>query len=267
MIDRGKKNVLGIAVDAVDYDAAVARILAAARDRRRLSATALAVHGVMTGLRSAQRSYVNHLDMVTPDGQPVRWALNLLYRAGLRSTVCGTTLTERVVEEAATSRLPVYFYGSSAQVLRKLDSALRQRYPDLVIAGLEASRFRPITLAEVDEIAARIVDSAAAVVFIGLGCPRQEVFAYELGRRLERPIVAVGAAFDYLAGELRLPPARLSRMGLEWLWRLGLEPRRLWRRYVLLNPIYVVLLVCQALRLWRPSADARLPVEPSRIAA
>ena len=92
---------------------------------------------------------------------------------------------------------------------------------------------------EVAQIADRIRDSGARVVLVGLGCPRQEIFTYAVRPLLDAPVLAVGAAFDYHAGQLRHPPAWMQRYGLEWLWRLGLEPRRLWRRYLLLNPAYL----------------------------
>src|SRR5258706_5872 len=135
MISRGKRNVLGVLVDAIDYEAATGQVIAAAQERRPFALTALAVHGVMTGV---------------------------LYRA-----------------------------------------------------------------------------HNARLVLVGLGCPRQEVFVYAMRPLLDMPLMAVGAAFDYHAGLLRQPPGWMQRSGLEWLWRLALEPKRLWRRYVVLNPAYL----------------------------
>ena len=106
MIDKGKQNILGVGVDAVDYEAAVARIIAAARDRRSMAVTALAVHGVMTGVLDATQRYrLNHIDMVVPDGQPVRWALNRLHNAQLPDRVYGPTLTLKLCEQAAREGL------------------------------------------------------------------------------------------------------------------------------------------------------------------
>src|SRR5690606_17957323 len=123
--------------------------------------------------------------------------------------------------------LPVYLYGSTDQTLRRLTDALASALPDLKIAGQEPSRFREIDAAEADEVAGRIRATGARVVLVGLGCPRQEQFAHAMRPRLAMPLLAVGAAFDYHAGLLRRPPAWMQRWGLEWLWRLGLEPRRL----------------------------------------
>ena len=216
-------------------------MLAAAHERRPLALTALAVHGVMTGvLDPAHNARLNSFDLVTPDGQPVRWALNLLHGAGLTDRVYGPTLTLRVLSRCADEGLPVYLYGSTEETLARLIPALERMFPALKIAGVEPSKFRAVQPGEDAEIADRIRSSGARLVLVGLGCPRQEVFAYAM-----RP-AARHAAAGRRCG-LRLPRRRCcasrrrgcSERGLEWLWRLGLEPKRLWRRYVILNPAYL----------------------------
>jgi hypothetical protein len=125
---------------------------------------------------------------------------------------------------------------------------------------MEPSRFRRLTRDEKEEVAARILASGARLVFVGLGCPRQETFAFEFREVLPMPILAVGAAFPFLAGSLPQAPAWMQGAGLEWLFRLTVEPRRLWRRYLLLNPAYMCLVALQALRLFRFPTDGRAPV-------
>jgi exopolysaccharide biosynthesis WecB/TagA/CpsF family protein len=250
----GKRNVLGVLVDVVDYESATERVLNAARNEEPMAVSALAVHGVMTGVFDrSQRYRLNHLDMVTPDGQPVRWALNILHKADLAAPVAGPELSPRLCEAAAREGLPIYFYGSNQETLDKLQENLRRRYPGLVIAGAEPSKFRTTSRDEKVEIAKRIRDSGAKIVFVGLGCPRQEIFAYEYRELLGMPVLAVGAAFDYGAGNLQRPPGWIQRHGLEWFVRLMQEPRRLWKRYLLLNPTYLSLLLLQKLRIWRPN--------------
>jgi exopolysaccharide biosynthesis WecB/TagA/CpsF family protein len=252
MIDRGKQNLLGVLVDAVDYGGALRRIAAAAREHRPLAVSALAVHGIMTGHRDdAHRARLNALDLVVPDGQPVRWALNLLYGAGLRDRVYGPDLMLEVCALAAREGLPIYLYGSTAPVLDRLDRALRERFPDLRVAGREPSKFRRLTQDERAAVVNRIRSSGARLVFVGLGCPRQEVWAYEYRDALRMPILAVGAAFDFHAGTTRQAPHWMQAGGLEWLFRLKGEPRRLWRRYLLLNPWYAALIAAQFLGLRR----------------
>lgn len=267
MIDGGKRLLLGVRLDAVDYEEAQRRILVAAREGRSLGVSALAVHGVMTGVLDAeQRWRINHLDLVTPDGQPVRWGLNFLYGTGLPDQVHGAVLTARLLTPLEDEQLPVYWYGSTPETLALLREELGRRHPRLVIAGMEPSRFGTATPAELDAIAARIAACGAKICFVGLGCPRQETFVAAMRDRLPMPALAVGAAFTYLSGELREPPAVLRRHGFEWLWRLVHEPRRLWRRYVLLNPAYLTLLAVQRVtgRTVRPdgrepAADASVP--------
>jgi N-acetylglucosaminyldiphosphoundecaprenol N-acetyl-beta-D-mannosaminyltransferase len=260
MRDAGKKNVLGVHVDAVDYEAAVGRIIAAAEERRGFAVSALAVHGVMTGVLDETHRYrLNRLDLVVPDGQPVRWALNALHGAGLPDRVYGPDLTLKVIAEAAARSLPIYLYGSRPEVLSALRERLLQRFPALRIAGMQPSRFRTLDVAERDAVVDEIRSSGAAITFVGLGCPRQEVWAYEYRDRLDMPILAVGAAFDFHAGTLPQAPEAMQRAGLEWLFRLVQEPRRLWRRYLLLNPAYAALVALQAGRLRRFSGSPGTP--------
>lgn len=251
-----KGNILGILVDIVDYGQAVERITAAAAAGQGYSVTALAVHGIMTGVGDSHHKYrLNQFDLVTPDGQPVRWALNWLHRANLKDRVYGPRLMLEVCEAAARQGLPVYLYGSRSEVLTPLSRNLQTRFPGLRIAGVEPSKFRTTSLQEKEEIVARIRDSGARITFVGLGCPRQEVFAYEYRDDLCMPVIAVGAAFDYHAGLLAEPPEFMQRHGLQWLYRLLQEPRRLWRRYLVLNLSYLTLFGLQALRLWKPEPE------------
>ena len=254
---RGKRSVLGVLVDATDYVAATDQIVVAARERRPFAVTALAVHGVMTGVQDrAHNGRLNSFDLVTPDGQPVRWALNLVHGAALTDRVYGPTLTLRVLERAAAEGLPIYLYGSTQPTLDRLVPALEAMFPALKIAGVEASKFRASQPGEPAEIAERIKASGARIVLVGLGCPRQEIFAYAMRPLLDMPLLAVGAAFDYHAGLLKNPPAWMQKYALEWLWRLGLEPKRLWRRYVLLNPAYLTRLAAQKSGLWKATPPA-----------
>jgi exopolysaccharide biosynthesis WecB/TagA/CpsF family protein len=252
VIDRGKFSVLGIRVNAINYEAAVSRVVNAAQARQPLSLSALAVHGVMTGVLDAEQGYrLNHLDVIVPDGQPVRWALNGLYKAGLPDRVYGPTLMLKVCDRAAQVGLPIYLYGSQPQVLEALQGNLQKRFPQLVVAGCQPSKFRQVSEQEQAEIAEGIRASGAAIVFVGLGCPRQEVWVYENRDLIGLPCLAVGAAFDFHAGLLPQAPAWMQKRGLEWLFRMIQEPGRLWQRYVFLNPAYVALLLLQVLRLKR----------------
>lgn len=248
MIDRGKKNIAGVLIDAVDYATAVQRIVRAAKKRKPYLVSALAVHGTMTGVRDPEHRYrLNKFDLLVPDGQPVRWALNLLHHASLSDRVYGPELTMRLLQTAAEENMPVYFYGATQDILENLAVRLRVRFPKLRFAGLEPSTFGRLQNDEKEELVERINVSGAQLLFVGLGCPRQEVFAYELGNSLSMPVIAVGAAFPFMAGTLAQAPAWMQRSGLEWAFRLFHEPKRLWRRYLVLNPYYAYLVALQFL--------------------
>ncbi len=260
MIDLGKKNLLGVNISAIDYEAAVRRIVSDAQNGRRCTVTALAVHGVMTGvLDNVQRHRLNALDLVVPDGQPVRWGLNLLHRTSLAERVYGPTLMLKVCEAAAKEQLPIYLFGASQETLESLRSNLVEKFPKLVVIGMSPSRFRKLTPEENQELIEQIKNSGAKICFAGIGCPRQEVWAYEMGDQLQMPILAVGAAFAFHAGKLSQAPSWMQDRGLEWLYRLVSEPTRLWRRYLFLNPAYLFLLALQKLKLKKFNPNSATP--------
>jgi exopolysaccharide biosynthesis WecB/TagA/CpsF family protein len=165
----------------------------------------------------------------------------------------------RVCEAAAESGLSVYLYGTTAPTISALTRNLATRFPTLSIAGAEPSLFRPFSPQERESFYGRVRESSADLLFVGLGCPRQEVFAYESANQLGMPVIAVGAAFDYHAGVAAEPPAIVQRMALQWAVRLLHDPRRLWKRYLGFNTLFVLLFALQRLGLWRPSTVGQLP--------
>jgi N-acetylglucosaminyldiphosphoundecaprenol N-acetyl-beta-D-mannosaminyltransferase len=241
-----KRNILGVLIDDADAQTATEMVIDAAHRGGPFSVSAIAVHGVMEGVLDPSHLYrLNSLDLVVADGQPVRWALNHLHSAGLRVRVYGPNLMLSVLARAEEEKLSVYLYGSSPDVLSLLTANLQRRFPALIVAGTSPSTFGRITAEAADRIGEKIRQSGAQIVFVGLGCPRQEVWAYEFRDRVKVPILAVGAAFPFLAGTLRQAPKWMQDRGLEWLFRLSTEPRRLWRRYLLLSPAYLFLIACQ----------------------
>ncbi len=239
MIFEGKYPVLGIRVAACDYDYAVDQIIEHAKKEEPFSVSALAVHGVMTGSEEVHRRRLNGLDLVVPDGQPVRWALKWLHGIDLADRVYGPELTIRLAEASGKENVPIYLYGSTEETVALFTSNLQKKFPEIRIVGSEPSKFRQLDENEKSQVVSRIKESGAQIVFVGLGCPRQEVWAYEYRNDLSMPILAVGAAFDFHAGTLPQAPSWMQERGLEWLFRLYQEPRRLWRRYLYLNPAYL----------------------------
>ncbi|MBW3599405.1 MAG: WecB/TagA/CpsF family glycosyltransferase [Planctomycetes bacterium] len=253
-----KVDLFGMGVTPTTYDAAVAAILGAAQRGESAIVSCHAVHAVVTlsGDRRL-REMANEFAMITPDGQPVRWALNLLHRARLSDRVYGPELMLRLCRKAAEEGVSIYLYGGTDEVLERLTANLQCLAPGLKIAGAEAPPFRPMTEEEDRAAVERINASGARAVFIGLGCPKQDVFAFEHRERIDAVQICVGAAFDFHAGVKPMAPEWMQRRGLEWLYRLIQEPRRLWRRYLVTNSIFVGKLAASLGRklLRRPRTD------------
>lgn len=260
MIDLGKRNVLGINVNAIDYEAAVDRIMQSAKAKRSMAVTALAVHGVMTGVNDPDHQYrLNQFDLVCPDGQPVRWALNQLHGCDLRDRVYGPELTLRLCQAAAEEDVPVFLFGATDEMLEAFEQKLGAKFDGLKVAGRQSSRFRTLQADECDQLADQINRSGAGLCFVGLGCPRQEVFAYEMRNRINMPLIAVGAAFAFHAGMLAQAPPWMQRNGLEWFYRLTKEPGRLWKRYATTNPAFASRAMLQKLGLYKADPDSGTP--------
>ena len=232
-----RRNVLGVGVSAIGPASASERIMQAARAGAPFAASALAVHAVMEAQADpSYRARLNSLDLALPDGQPVRWALNWLHHAGLRERVYGPFLMRSLCAAAALEGLPIFLFGATPSLLQALEARLRANHPGLRIAGARPSRFRRATGAEATEDAGAITGSGARLVFCGLGCPRQEAWAHAMRPIIGAPIVGVGAAFALWAGARAMAPRWMQDNGLEWLYRLGQEPRRLTGRYLLQGP-------------------------------
>jgi exopolysaccharide biosynthesis WecB/TagA/CpsF family protein len=235
-----KVDLFGVGVSVTTYDEAAAAILQAARQGLSGIVSCHAVHALVTASRDpALRAKVNTFELVSPDGQPVRWALNLLHGARLADRVYGPELMLRLCRGAEAAGNPIYLYGGSGAVTESLQANLRRLYPQLVIAGYETPPFRPLTPEEDRAVVERINRSGAGVVFIGLGCPKQDLFAYEHRDAIKAVQVCVGAAFDFHAGVKKMAPGWMQCHGLEWLYRLSQEPGRLWQRYLVTNSLFL----------------------------
>lgn len=257
-----RREVAGVGVSVTDYARTTDAVIAAAEANRPLLVTALAVHGLTVAASDAEiGTAIQSFDVVTPDGQPVRWALNLLHGVGLEDRVYGPELMLRVCAAAEREGVGIYLYGSRSTVLDGLRTRLQARFPRLRIAGWRASRFRPSTAEEDADDVRDILSSGAGIVFVGLGCPRQERWAYEHRNLIPRPMICVGAAFDFHAGTVRQAPSWMQARGLEWLFRLAMEPRRLWKRYLTTNPKFVALVLHDWVRRERSVSD-----EPATLA-
>lgn len=244
-----KKNLFGVEVSITRYQEVVDAVVDAAVNGRGGVATFLAVHGIVSAVTDSEfRRRVNACQIVGPDGQPVRWALNFFHKAGLEDRVYGPQVMRLVCRRCAELGLSIFLCGSTPVVLALLASSLGEMFPDLRIAGAESPPFRPLSAEENDALCQKINRSGAAVAFIGLGVPRQEIFADANRDKIRAVQLCVGAAFDFHAGCKRTAPALMQRWGLEWLFRLSQEPRRLWKRYLVTNSIFIGLVVFNALK-------------------
>ena len=227
---------------AFDKDSAADLIIEAAERRQSFGVTHLAVHGLIESLSSkALGAKINRIQMIIPDGQPIVWALNSFYKLGMRDKVSGPTLTPELFKRANEKGLSVYLYGSTQDTLDKFCHFLEINYPNVVVCGTHADRFRDATAEEDAADIKKINESGANIVLVGRGCPRQEHWVADHVGTVDSAMLAVGAAFDYHAGKLARAPLWLQRLGLEWFYRLIQEPRRLWRRYLVTNSIFIYL--------------------------
>lgn len=233
--------MLGIPLAVSDYEHVMDWMQATIAADGRASLTAAAVNLLMSAAEE-QRTMDAVLDMTlaVPDGQPLVWALRALGHAGA-TRIYGPDLMAGFCERAAREQIPIYLYGGrTPEALELLAARLSERFAGLVIAGGYSPPFRPLTEQEEERVCAAIDASGAAVVWVGTGQPKQELWMARMRPRLTAPLlVGVGAAFDFHAGLVPQAPAWMQRSGLEWSYRLAREPRRLWRRYARYNPLFI----------------------------
>jgi N-acetylglucosaminyldiphosphoundecaprenol N-acetyl-beta-D-mannosaminyltransferase len=240
---RGSKrttySVLGAPIDTVDWHTALGRIERWGASRESRYVCICNVHSVTTARQDSEFSRVlAESDMNTPDGAPIAWFLR---RNGFRrqQRINGPDLMLQHSALAARSGQPIYLFGGADTTLQLLREKLLGDFPNLVIAGMYSPPFRKLTKHEDEEIVERINASGAQVVWVGLGCPKQELWMAAHRGRINAVMVGVGAAFDYHAGTIRRAPPWMRDAGLEWAYRLACEPRRLARRYAVTNSLFL----------------------------
>lgn len=232
-------SVLGSHIDALSWDAALDRLLGWARAHDSRYVTICNVHVVVSASRdAAYREVINGSDMATPDGAPVAWMLRRQGFAG-QTRISGPDVMWALCERCASEGVPVYCFGSTEATLGLLEQRLRAAFPALKLT-MESPPFRALTAEEDAAAVDRIHASGAGIVFVGLGCPRQERWMAEHRGRVHAVMIGVGAAFDFHAGTVQRAPAWMRNNGLEWLHRLMSEPRRLWKRYLVTNTLFIM---------------------------
>lgn len=238
-------SILGVNVVASSYDEVTEQTLLWANMGESRTLVFANVHVIMEAFDdAAYHGCLSRADMINPDGVPLVWALKLM---GLKhaSRVYGPDCTIAMLKKAAANNVPVGFYGGSPDVLDALQNIVCRDYPNLTISFAMSPPFRKLTDEEDAAVVQQITESGARILFVGLGCPKQEKWMIEHAGRIPAVMFGVGAAFDFIAGRKLQAPRWMMRNGLEWIFRFCIEPRRLARRYLKHNPRFVFLFARQ----------------------
>lgn len=239
--------VFGVPVDALSWTEAVHRIFAWAKDREIRTVCFCNVHSVVTAMQDeAHMRALKAADLVAPDGAPVAWRLRRLGHDN-QERISGPDLMWACCRRAATDGTEMLLYGGSPAVLRKLQARLLDEFPGINIVGAVSPLFRTLSKEEDAEVVEAINQSGARIVWVGLGCPKQEAWMFEHIGKIRAVLVGVGAAFDFQAGSVKRAPLWMQHNGLEWLHRLWQNPRRLWKRYLIANTVFAFYVVKDAL--------------------
>ncbi len=234
-------------VDYTTYQSASAQVIEWAKAGEHRAVSLSCVNNVMESYYHPEfLQMMNSCDLITSDGQPLAWALRLL---GIpeATRVYGPDLTLHVSEAAASQGLPIALYGGTPDSIHDFSAFLESKFPGIRIVCKISPPFRPLSSEEDDAFTRQIVDSGARILFVGIGCPKQEKWMVQHRDRIPATILAVGAAFDFHSGRVTQAPRWIMNMGMEWLFRLVMEPRRLWKRYIWRNPHFLALFTWQLL--------------------
>jgi len=249
-----ERLILGMRVHATTYADAVSRIAAWALARESRYVCEAPVHMVMESYDCAQyRDVINGADLVTPGGMPIVWMMRSLGVVG-QPRVYGPTMMLRVCEYAARTGLKVGLYGGTLSSLAALLRVLEKKYPGINVVYSCAPPFRRLTPVEDERVRQDIEESGAQILFVGLGCPKQERWMAEHKPGIRAVMLGVGAAFDFISETKPQAPPWMQNMGMEWLFRLCSEPRRLWFRYLWHNPRFAALAMTQVAQVSRQSS-------------
>lgn len=232
-------KVIGGFIDALDWQTALTRLSTWAHSHESRYVCICNSHSVVTARQDTDFGRViDAADMATPDGAPVAW---MLRRLGFsqQQRINGPDLMWKYCALAEQQQQSIFLYGATPETLEVLQAKLAFAYPKLVIAGAISPPFRSLSADEDAAIVERINQSGAGTVWVSLGCPKQEQWMANHRGRINAVMVGVGAAFDYHAGTIRRAPLWMQKSGLEWLYRLCSEPRRLWKRYLVTNSLFI----------------------------
>jgi len=241
-----KVSIFGLPYAVTNYEQASEIIVENAAKRKSYAVFALPVHGVVEAQHNKDFAEAIKLaDMIVPDGQPIRWAMNNFHKVGLKDRVYGPLLTLYVLEKANRLGLNVFLYGGATQeITDKFAAFIEQNYPNVKICG----KYREEQAHESTLDAEDINKAGTHILLVGRGCPKQEIWVAERKDKVQAAMMAVGAAFSFHAGAIKQAPKWMQGIGLEWLFRLLQEPKRLFKRYLTTNSYFIYLVIRYKIR-------------------
>jgi N-acetylglucosaminyldiphosphoundecaprenol N-acetyl-beta-D-mannosaminyltransferase len=243
-----KIKILNINVDLISIEESIKKIINWAKQNKSSYICLLNVHMFMEAYDNQNfTDLINNANLVLPDGKPIQIAQKILGE-NTSHHIRGYDLTLAVCDAASKKNLNIGFYGSSNKVLRNLKKNLYEKYPNIKINFLFSPPYRPLTIKEDNEIIKKINSSNISILFIGLGCPKQEKWMFTHINKINAVMFGVGAAFDFIGGNKKLAPKWAQKFALEWIFRLIEEPKRLYKRYLYNNPRFILLILVQILK-------------------
>jgi N-acetylglucosaminyldiphosphoundecaprenol N-acetyl-beta-D-mannosaminyltransferase len=242
------KKLISLQISLGSYASFVDKLIALATTRQSDYICVANVHMLVEAYHSpAFADIVNQATLVTPDGKPLTWALKILYGIH-QERVAGMDLLPDLLAAAETKKIPVGFYGGTEALLQKTDEQLKIKFPNLSIAKMYSPPFRPLNPDEENSVIQMLNDSGAAIIFVALGCPKQEKWMASMYGKINAVMIGIGGALPVLAGLQKRAPRWMQHVGLEWLYRLGQEPGRLLKRYASTNSLFIYLVMKEKFR-------------------
>lgn len=246
-MNRIGNTVIETFIDALDWNECIEKITEWGDARKSRTVCLCNVHSAVTAtVDDALANALANSDMVLPDGAPIAWALR---RKGNKNQprIAGPDLMQALCNKLQKSGSQIFLFGASAETLDKLATNLNTLYPALKIAGKSSPKYGHWTHNEEESYVSEINNSGAGIIFVGLGCPKQEIWMINNREKIKGVMLGVGAAFDFHADTVKRAPKIYQRLGLEWLHRLLSEPKRLWKRYFITNSRFIYLIMKEQL--------------------
>ncbi|MFD1144942.1 WecB/TagA/CpsF family glycosyltransferase [Larkinella insperata] len=248
LTSKKRATVISLNLSLGNYQQFQEEIITAAKARQAGSVCFANVHMTIEAkFNSGIAEAVNGADWVLCDGVPLLWSLQWLYGVK-QNRATGLDMLPDLLQTAEKTGVSVFFYGSTPEILQQTTDVCRVKHPKLSIAGTLSPPFRPLTPEEDEQVIKQITKSGAGLVFVSLGCPKQEMWMAKMRGRIPAVLLGIGGALPVLAGDVKRSPEWMQRAGLEWLFRFVMEPRRLFKRYAVTNSLYTWYLVRQLVR-------------------